>query len=635
MNARTIAGRGGLFLLFLMVSFAPAASQAPKGIAALYSKTEVQIPMRDGAKLFTAIYAPRDQSRKYPFLLTRTPYSIVPYGEAFYRETLGPSPQFVAEGFIFVYQDARGRNKSEGEFQQVRPHVPVKRGPTDVDESTDTYDTIEWLLRNVPNNNGRAGMIGISQPGFHVAAGMIDTHPALVAASPQAPTADYYLGDDDYHNGAFMLAANFWFYSAFLPRKGGPSLPRIRRDFDVGTPDGYDFFLKMGPLAEVNQKYFKGESDYWQEVIDHPNYDAFWQKRSLWKHMKNVRCAVLNVGGWFDAEDPIGPFHIYRAVEKSNPGIVNAIVMGPWSHGGWARGEGARLGNLDFGSKTALFFQEQIQFPFFMHYLKDAKGELPEAWMFLTGKNEWRKLGEWPPKGLAAKTFYLSAGGALRTEPPAEARAWDEYISDPNRPVPYVGYTATGMNGDYMTEDQRFAAQRPDVLVYQTEPLDEELTIAGPIRVGLTVSTSGTDSDFVVKVIDVYPGNYPTPKPAPGERLPSNAVLMGGYQQLVRGEPFRAKFRKGFEKPVAMIPNRAAEIDFEMPDVYHTFRKGHRVMVQVQSSWFPLTDRNPQTFMEIPKAKPEDFRKAVQRVYRSKRQHSSITVQVQGGATKE
>ena len=465
MNARTIAGRGGLFLLFLMVSFAPAASQAPKGIAALYSKTEVQIPMRDGAKLFTAIYAPRDQSRKYPFLLTRTPYSIVPYGEAFYRETLGPSPQFVAEGFIFVYQDARGRNKSEGEFQQVRPHVPVKRGPTDVDESTDTYDTIEWLLRNVPNNNGRAGMIGISQPGFHVAAGMIDTHPALVAASPQAPTADYYLGDDDYHNGAFMLAANFWFYSAFLPRKGGPSLPRIRRDFDVGTPDGYDFFLKMGPLAEVNQKYFKGESDYWQEVIDHPNYDAFWQKRSLWKHMKNVRCAVLNVGGWFDAEDPIGPFHIYRAVEKSNPGIVNAIVMGPWSHGGWARGEGARLGNLDFGSKTALFFQEQIQFPFFMHYLKDAKGELPEAWMFLTGKNEWRKLGEWPPKGLAAKTFYLSAGGALRTEPPAEARAWDEYISDPNRPVPYVGYTATGMNGDYMTEDQRFAAQRPDVLL--------------------------------------------------------------------------------------------------------------------------------------------------------------------------
>ncbi|MDX2030759.1 MAG: CocE/NonD family hydrolase [Blastocatellia bacterium] len=638
MNACKHTRSGRLLLLLLFLLLAPASSQTPpKKVTEAYVKSEVLIPMRDGARLFTAIYAPRDMSRKYPFLLTRTPYGIAPYGAGYYREQLGPSPQFEKEGFIFVYQDARGRNKSEGTFQQVRPHLPVKRGPADVDESTDTYDTIEWLLKNIPNNNGRAGMIGISQPGFHVAAGMIDTHPALVAASPQAPTADYYLGDDDYHNGAFMLGANFGFYSAFLPRPGGPELPRIRKPFNMGTPDAYEFFLQMGPLAEANQKYFNGQSAYWQEVIDHPNYDEFWQKRSLWKHMNNVRCAVLNVGGWFDAEDPIGPFHIYHAVEKSNPGAANMIVMGPWSHGGWARGEGERLGNLQFGSKTALFFQEQIQFPFFMHHLKDVKVELPEAYMFLTGANEWRKLSAWPPKELTPKTLYLSAGGGLKTEPPVEPRAYDEYISDPNRPVPYVGYVAPGMTGDYMTEDQRFAAKRPDVLVYQTEPLAEAMTIAGPIRVGLTVSTSGTDSDFVVKVIDVYPGDYvqPGPPPTPGQRPPSNAVQMGGYQQLVHGEPFRAKFRKSFEKPEAMTPNRPAEIRFEMPDVYHTFRKGHRVMVQVQSSWFPLTDRNPQTFMEIPKAQPADFRKATQRVYRSKRQNSSITVMVQPGMRKE
>lgn len=629
MNACKRSRIGSFVVLVLALAPAPVLSQTPKAVRERYAKTELMIPMRDGARLFTAVYAPRDLSGRYPFLLTRTPYSIVPYGDDQYRESLGPSPQFEKEGFIFVYQDARGRNKSEGTFQQVRPHLPVKRGPADVDESTDTYDTIEWLLKHIPNNNGRVGMIGVSQPGFHVAAGMIDSHPALVAASPQAPTADYYLGDDDYHNGAFMLGANFGFYSSFLPRPGGPELPRIRKPFNMGTPDAYEFFLKMGPLAEANQKYFNGQSTYWQEVIDHPNYDEFWRKRSLWKHMNNVKCAVLNVGGWYDAEDPIGPFYIYHAVEKSNPGAVNTIVMGPWSHGGWARGEGERLGNLQFGGKTSLFFQEQIQFPFFMRHLKDGKADLPEAYMFLTGANEWRRLSEWPPRDLQPMTFYLAAHGGLKTSPPADVTGFDEYVSDPNRPVPYVGYVAPGMTYDYMTEDQRFAAKRPDVLVYQTEPLAEDLTIAGPIRVGLTVSTSGTDSDFVVKVIDVYPGDYPTPPPPPGQRPPSNAVMMGGYQQLVHGEPFRAKFRKSFEKPEPMTPNRAAEIKFEMPDVYHTFRKGHRMMVQVQSSWFPLTDRNPQKFMEIPKAQPEDFQKATQRVYRSKRRNSSITVMVQ------
>ena len=605
-----------------------------------YTKYEYQIPMRDGARLYAAVYVPKDTSQKYPFLLTRTPYSIAPYGVDNYRTSLGPSEHFEKEGFIFVYQDARGRYMSEREFSQARPYLPNKKSSKDIDESTDTYDTIEWLLKNIPNNNGRVGMIGISQPGFHVAASLMDAHPALKAASPQAPTADYYMGDDVYHNGAFMLGANFGFYGFFTPRKGEPAVPQRRLDFDFGTPDAYEFFLKMGPLADVGKKYFNGEAAYWQEIIDHPNYDEFWQSRSLWKFMKNVTPAVLNVGGWFDAEDPMGPFHIYRAVEKNNPNTTNVLVMGPWCHGCWSRGDGDKLGNLNFKVKTAAFFREQIQFPFFMHYLKDKPMDIPEAWMFLTGLNEWRKLDAWPPKGVQPKALYFREGGRLSSDAPAEdgREAFDEYISDPNKPVPYVGYVAEGMTRDYMTEDQRFAASRTDVLVYETEPLADDLTIAGPIKVNLQVSTSGTDSDFVVKLIDVYPGSYPTPQPAaearPGgssanQPAPANAVKMGGYQQLVRGEPFRAKFRNGFEHPEAMIPNKSTQISYDLPDVYHTFRKGHKIMVQVQSSWFPLVDRNPQKFMDIPKATSSDFQKATQRVYRSRSLSSSVTVSVE------
>jgi putative CocE/NonD family hydrolase len=593
--------------------------------------------MRDGARLYAAVYVPKDTSQKYPFLLTRTPYSIAPYGVDHYRTSLGPSEHFEKEGFIFVYEDARGRYMSEREFLQVRPYHPNKKSNNDIDESTDTYDTIAWLLANIPNNNGRVGMVGISQPGFHVAASLMDAHPALKAASPQAPTADYYMGDDVYHNGAFMLGANYGFYGFFTPRRGEPSEPKQRLDFDFGTPDAYEFFLKMGPLADASKKYFNGEAAYWQEIVDHPNYDEFWQSRSLWKFMNNVTPAVLNVGGWFDAEDPMGPLHIYRAVEKNNPTTTNLLVMGPWCHGCWSRGDGDRLGNLDFSVKTAAFFREQIQFPFFMKYLKDKPIDMPEAWMFLTGLDEWRKLDAWPPKGLQSKTLFLHAGGRLSSDAPTDdgRDSFDEYISDPNKPVPYVGYVADGMTRDYMTEDQRFAASRTDVLVYQSEPLDDDLTIAGPIKVNLQVSTSGTDSDFVVKLIDVYPGDYPqppAPEPRPGastQPAPANAVKMGGYQQLVRGEPFRAKFRNSFEHPEAMIPNRATAISYELPDVYHTFRKGHKIMVQVQSSWFPLVDRNPQKFMDIPKAAASDFQKAMQRVYRSRSLSSSVTVSVE------
>lgn len=599
-----------------------------------YTKYEYQIPMRDGARLYAAVYVPKDTSQKYPFLLTRTPYSISPYGVDNYRTSLGPSEHFEKEGFIFVYQDARGRHMSEREFSQVRPHQPNKKTSKDIDESTDTYDTIEWLLKNIPNNNGRVGMIGVSQPGFHVAASLMDAHPALKAASPQAPTADYYMGDDVYHNGAFMLGANFGFYGVFTPRKGEPTVPKQRLGFDFGTPDAYEFFLKMGPLADANKKYFNGEAAYWQEIVDHPNYDEFWQSRSLWIFMRNVTPAVLNVGGWFDAEDPMGPFHIYRAVEKHNPNTTNLLVMGPWCHGCWGRGDGDKLGNLNFNVKTAAFFREQIQFPFFMRYLKDKPMDMPEAWMFLTGLNEWRKLDAWPPKGLQPKTLYLHAGGRLSSDAPPDdgPSAFDEYMSDPNKPVPYVGYVADGMTRDYMTEDQRFAASRTDVLVYETEPLEDDVTIAGAIKVNLQVSTTGTDSDFVVKLIDVYPGSYPTPQPPPNQPVPANAVKMGGYQQLVRGEPFRAKFRNGFERPEAMIPNKPTQISYDLPDVYHTFRKGHKIMVQVQSSWFPLVDRNPQKFMDIPKATASDFQKATQRVYRSRSLSSSVTVSVEGPA---
>jgi putative CocE/NonD family hydrolase len=628
-------------LLFLLGAAshaqAPATqTPAPQGadaVRARYTKYEYRVPMRDGVRLFAAVYVPKDASQKYPFLLTRTPYSVAPYGVDNYRTSLGPSESFEREGFIFVYQDARGRYMSEGEFLQVRPFRPDKRGPKDVDESTDTYDTIEWLLKNVGNNNGRVGMVGISQPGFHVAASIIDSHPALKAASPQAPTADYYMGDDVYHNGAFMLAANFDFYSSFVPRGDGPGPPRQRVPFDPGTPDAYEFYLNMGPLASANERLLGGAARYWQEIIDHTTYDDFWKQRSLWRFMNNVRCAVLNVGGWFDAEDPLGPLRVYHAVEEKNAGTVNMLVMGPWRHGGWARDEGGRLGNLNFAVRTGEFFREQIQFPFFMHYLKDKPADLPEAFMFMTGMNEWRREPVWPPKNAKPLTLYFGAGGSLGADAPAAdaQAAFDEYVSDPNRPVPFLAYVVGGMTADYITEDQRFASERPDVLTYETPPLDEDLVIAGPVKVTLNVSTTGTDSDFVVKLVDVYPGDYPQPAAPEGQRPPPNYTRMGGYQQLVRGEPFRGKFREGFERPVAFLPGKPARIEFEMPDVYHAFRRGHRVMVQVQSSWFPLVDRNPQKFMEIPKAQASDFQKATERVYRSRALNSSVTVLVEQG----
>ncbi len=584
--------------------------------------------MRDGKKLFTSVYVPKDASQPYPILMDRTPYSVAPYGEDQYKPALGPSDEFEKSGYIFVYQDVRGRYLSEGDFIEMRPHIDGKKSPQDVDESSDTYDTIEFLLKRVPNNNGKVGIWGISYPGFYTSASIIDSHPALKAASPQAPMTDLFMSDDAYHGGAFMLAANFSFYSAFKPFLQPAAPPRVRVPFEFGTPDAYDFYLRVGATSNLDKLYLKGSNPLFNDQVAHDTYDDYWKARDLSRHMNNIKCAVMTVGGWFDAEDLSGPFKTYHSIEKRNPGIDNTLVVGPWVHGGWARSDGDHLGDTQFAAKTAEFFRKNIQFPFFEHYLKGKGAALPEAYAFETGTNVWRTYDAWPPPKAQAKMLYLHAGGKLSFDAPRENESFDEYLSDPAHPVPFVDYTTDAVPQRYMVDDQRFAARRPDVVAYQTEPLTEDITIAGPVSPKLRVSTTGTDADFVVKLIDVYPADYPDPsRTDEGKRvLGTPAIRMGGYQQLLRGEPMRAKFRNSWEKPEAMTPGKLTEVNFTMPDVHHTFRKGHRIMVQVQSSWFPLVDRNPQSFVDIPHAKPEDFCKAEQRIYHNRNAPSAVEV---------
>jgi uncharacterized protein len=606
-------------------------------VKAHYTKYEYSIRMRDGVHLFTSVYVPKDASHTYPFLINRTPYSVAPYGVDQYPRKLGPSPDFDTAGYIFVFQDVRGRFMSEGAFVEMTPHIDNKQSNKDVDDSSDLYDTLEWLLKNVPNNNGNAGIWGISYPGFYTSSSIIDTHPALKAASPQAPITDLYMGDDAYHNGAFMLAANFSFYAFFTPQKN-PELPKPEASFDYGTPDGYEFYLNAGPIANLAND-LEGNASLWDDQVKHDTYDDYWKTRNLAPHLKNIHCAVLTVGGWFDAEDLQGPFKTYHAIKKNNPGIFNALVVGPWVHGGWAKYEGNHLGRVSFASDTGDYYRKNILFPFFEQHLKasgDAK--LPEAYVFETGTNVWRRYSAWPPKNVAAKTFYFHANGELSFDPPAAgSQPFDEYVSDPSKPVPFVAYPAQDVPQEYMLSDQRFATTRTDVLTYETPVLQEDVTIAGPPSPRLFVSTSGTDSDWDVKLIDVYPPDFPkskfdAAKSGDGDESKPDvgppAFNMGAYEQLVRGEPFRGKFRHSFEKPEPFTPGKVEEVDFTMPDVNHTFRRGHRIMVQVQSSWFPLTDRNPQTFVQILNAKPSDFVKATERVYHTKGEESGLVVQV-------
>lgn len=586
-----------------------------------YTKYEHRIPMRDGVKLFTRVYVPKDDTRPWPILLTRTPYSLKPYGSDSYTDPSGSFRTLAEDKFILVTQDVRGRYGSEGQYVHVRPFNPNK-GSKDIDESTDAYDTIDWLVKNVPNNNGNVGMFGISYPGFYTSMGMIDSHPALKAASPQAPISDWFIGDDLHHNGALFLCQNFGFFYSFAQHLDDP-LHENTRPFNYQTPDGYDFFLRMGPLAN-SDKLLQGRSLEWTEFLQHPNYDAYWQARNIRPHLKNVHCAVMTVGGWFDAEDLFGALETYRWTERLNPGIPNTLVMGPWPHGGWGREEGDHLGAVGFHSKTSEFYRQHIELPFFRHYLKGDTNETPaEAQVFETGTDQWRQFKSWPPEKARARTLYFHANGQLSFAPPAESSpAFDEYVSDPAKPVPFTSEVSDSYPRDYPAEDQRFAASRPDVLVYETEPLQEDLTVGGPVKARLHVSTSGTDSDWVFKLIDVYPGDFPDPSPNPTH------LHMGGYQQLVRGDVFRGRFRKSFEHPEAFTPGAVSRIEFVAPDVLHCFRRGHRVMVQVQSTWFPLVDRNPQSFVDIATAKAEDYQKATERIYRSAEAASGIVLEV-------
>jgi putative CocE/NonD family hydrolase len=588
-----------------------------------YTKYEYMIPMRDGMKLFVAVFAPKDDSQRYPILLSRTPYSCKPYGEDAYPE-MGGILQYAKEKFIFVNADVRGRYASQGQFVHMRPQIDNKTG-SQIDESSDTYDTIDWLVKNIPNNNGNVGMMGISYPGFYTAAGMIDSHPALKCASPQAPITDWFVGDDFHHNGVFYLPHAFRFLSGFGQKLEDPTREQPR-PFDYKTPDGYEFYLNLGPLSNADAKYFHGKIEFWDDLMDHGTYDEFWKSRNLRPHIRNVKAAVMTVGGWYDAEDLFGALAVFRSVEKYSPDTTNMLVMGPWFHGGWSRGDGDHLGSVNFFQKTSEFYRQNIELPFLNHYLKrTSTTRLPKAYVFETGTDQWRKYDSWPPENVKQRALYFHSGGKLSFDAPESGEsAYDEYVSDPNKPVPYIANIAIGMTREHMLDDQRFASSRPDVLVYQTDVLDHDVTLAGPLTAKLTVSTTGTDSDWVVKLIDVYSGDYPNPDPNPA------GVEMGGYQQLVRGEAFRGKFRDGFDKPEPFEPGKPAVVQYVMPDVYHTFRKGHRIMIHVQSAWFPLVDRNPQKFCDIYHARAEDFQKATQRVYRDGSAASCLQVNVLG-----
>lgn len=596
-------------------------------IRAHYAKFEYQIPMRDGTKLFTAVYIPNsaDASKRYPILLMRTPYSVGPYGADQYKTRLGPSEAFERSGYIFAFQDVRGRYLSEGDFINMRPHIPNKSGDQ-FDESSDTFDTIEWMMKNVPHHNGRVGQWGISYPGFYTSAGAVDSHPALKCISPQAPIADWFW-DDMHRNGAFNVQLAFTFFSSFGRVRSGPSLERSER-FDIGTDDAYQFFLDLGPLKNVNARHFKREIPFWNEVTQHPNYDHFWQARNLLPHLKNLHCASLVVGGWFDTEDLYGPLKTYQSIEEHNPQITNHLVMGPWYHGGWNRSAGDRLGDAKFDWATAQWYREEIEFPFFEQHLKETGDRaLAEATVFETGANRWRRFDAWPPQDTHEQTLYLNDSGQLTWEPPEgdQPDLADQYPSDPKKPVPYTMEISSRWSKDYMAEDQRFAARRPDVLVYRSEVLESDVTFAGPLLADLWFSTTQTDADLVVKLIDEFPGRLNNGSSS------ADPTFQSGRQQLVRGQVFRARFRDDFEHPKPLRPNHPENIRFELHDVLHTFKRGHRIMVQIQSSWFPFIDRNPQEYVpNIFEAEADDFRSAIHTIFRRSSMPSCLRITTLG-----
>ncbi|MDF2193389.1 CocE/NonD family hydrolase [Paraflavitalea sp. CAU 1676] len=624
------------FIIFWsQAQLSPQTAQDSAWVRDNYTKQEFYIPMRDGVKLFTSVYVPKDATEKHPILMTRTPYSCAPYGAGNYAPRLWISHfrHYARERYIFVTQDVRGRWMSEGEFVDVRPFNPNKQGK-DIDEASDTYDAIDWLVKNLPGNNGHVGVMGISYPGFYSTMAALSAHPALKAVSPQAPVTDWFMGDDFHHNGALFLMDGFSFYAGgFGYPRPKPTTVGPQTALTLPRNDNYETYLRVGALK--NFMKLTGDSlQFWKDLYAHPNLDDWWKARNPRNFVGDIKPAMLTVGGLFDAEDCFGAWRLYEAIEKKNPSTAfNKLVMGPWFHGQWSSLDGTKLGNVRFGDNTSHWYQNNIELPFFNYFLK-GKGDiskLAEATVFFSGANEWKQLPQWPPAGKTDKALYLQPDGRLGWDKPAGKNSFSEYISDPAKPVPYTEDVHFGRTREYMTDDQRFAARRTDVLTFQTDVLAEDLTLGGTLVADLLTSISGTDADFVVKLIDVFPDNFTYPGAAQAVgRNGGGDYPMGGYQMLVRGEVMRGRFRNSFEKPEAFKPNKVERVKYELPDVAHTFQKGHRVMIQIQSSWFPLVDRNPQQFVNIYEANDSDFKKATIRIFHDGANSSSILLPVLG-----
>jgi hypothetical protein len=625
------------FLFFLLLSIAAGATYAQgtaqdsAWIRENYYKLEQYIPMRDSVKLFTTLYIPKDTTEQHPILMTRTPYSCAPYGSEKWRNYYTSYLRYyLREGYIMVTQDVRGRWMSEGRFVDVRPFIKDKKAG-DIDESTDTYDAIDWLVKNVPHNNGRVGVFGISYPGFYSTMAAASAHPALKAVSPQAPVTDWFMGDDFHHNGAFFVMDGWAFYASFgkprpKPTTVGPT------GFDYYTRDNYKWYLETGALKNILR--LTGDSiAFWKDLYQHPNRDAWWQARNARVALYDIKPAMLVVGGLYDAEDCFGAWNVYKALKAQSPATNSHIVMGPWYHGEWASNDGTHLGNVQWGSNTSWWYQNNIEIPFFNYYLKGkgADPKLPAATIFFSGADEWKTFDQWPPKQSRDQPMYLQPGGGLAWTAPAGKNSFSEYISDPAHPVPYTQEVHFFRTREYMDDDQRFASRRTDVLTFQTPVLTEDLTLAGPVIADLKVSLSSTDADFVVKVIDVFPDDFSYTKPGAlpvrGHNNPAG-YPMGGYQMLVHAEIMRGRFRESFEKPLPFTPGKVETVKWAVPDVAHTFKKGHRLMIQIQSSWFPLVDRNPQKFVDIYTADDSDFTKETIRVYHDSEHPSKIILPV-------
>jgi putative CocE/NonD family hydrolase len=595
----------------------PAESTA--ALKEIYNKEEVYIEMRDGTRLFTSIYSPKEADEESPILLFRTPYNAEGVGKDAFNYFVSIYYRFIEEGYILVFQDVRGRYMSEGEFVNVRPFIPEKKGEQ-FDEASDTYDTVDWLIKNVSNNNGRVGVTGISYPGFYATMAILADHPAIKAVSPQAPVSNWFLGDDWHHNGAFFLLDGFSFYTSFGDPHPGESRRNYPINFSWGSEDSYDFFLDLGPIKNT-RKIFPDSVTYWHELFEHPDYDDWWKATVPLPYLKNVKPAVMTVGGWFDAEDLYGALHTYKSIEKQNKSKhPNYLVMGPWSHGQWATGDAENLGNVYWGMPTNTMFHD-LEVDFFNYYLKgEGEEDFAEANIYMTGENKWMKYDKWPPEDVKEKTVYLQPDGGISFSPPNVSGSFDEYLSDPDKPVPYMEDVHLRRDPVYMVDDQRFASRRPDVLVYETETLTEDMTITGPVTADLYVSTTGTDADFIVKIIDVFPDRVTPPAGADID------VPLGGYQMLVRGEVMRGRYRNSFENPEPFMPGEITKVSFSIPDIAHKFKKGHKLMIQVQSSGFPLVDRNPQKFVNIYECDEDDFQEAIIRIYNSSEYPSGIKV---------